>query len=279
MGWQERKSREGQPLTDRGMAAEMRRAAASLRFRLSEYMVQLGLPAGESFLSCRHGFELLFTNPRKSVIARSIFLTGVWEPKVTDFARSWIRPGMVVVDVGAHVGYYTLLFAQLVGEDGHVFAFEPIPAVNRCLEQSIRLNGFTNVTMFSTALFDVDGNSPIGRKGKLLQPDAASTKDPIIETKVFDHRREEWGIGPVDLVKIDVEGAEMNVLLGMEKCLSDSKPGLLIEVHPQGIWDFGYSPSILLEFLSERGYRAQAVDGDTIDFARGNAVIFCEPGN
>ena len=277
MGWQERPSRQGKSLTDRGLVAVMRRAMASLRFRLNEYLIRQSLPAGESFLPCRDGFGLLFTEPRKSVIARSIFLTGVWEPKVTDFARSWLRPGMVAVDVGAHVGYYTLLFAHLVGEDGHVFAFEPIPAVNRCLEQSIRLNGFANVTMFSTALLDVDGNSPIGRKGKLVQPDAASTKDPIIETRVFDHWREEWGIGPVDLVKIDVEGAEMNVLLGMENCLDDSKPSLLVEVHPQGLRDFGFSPSILLEFLSERGYRAQAVDGDTIDFAQGNVVIFCEP--
>ena len=255
----------------------MRRAMAGLRFRLRKHMIQLGMPAGEAIFPCRHGFKLLFTDPRRSVIAESIFLTGMWEPEVTDFASSWLRPGMVAVDVGAHVGYYTLLFAKLVGEDGHVFAFEPIPAVSRCLEQNIRLNGFTNVTRFSTALLDVDGNSPIGRKGKLVQGDATSTEDPIIETRVFDHWREVWGIGSVDLIKIDVEGAEMNVLLGMEKYLCDSKPRLLIELHPQGVRDFGFSPGIFLEFLSERGYRAQAIDRDAIDFSQGNVVIFCEP--
>ena len=186
---------------------------------------------------------------------------------------------MVGVDVGAHVGYYTLLLAKLAGEEGHVFAFEPLPAVSRCPGQSIRLNGFTNVTMFSTALFDADGQLAIGHKGKLVQADVTSTEDPVIETRVFDRWREAWGIEAGDLVKIDVEGAEMNVLLGMENYIRDYQPNLLVEVHPQGIGDFGFSSSILLEFLMERGYRLRAIDRDTIDFSQGNLVIFCEQGN
>ena len=255
----------------------MRRIVAGLQFRMRKYMVQLNMPTREAILSCRHGFKLLFTEPRQSAIAKSIFLTGVWEPEVTEFASSLVRPGMVVVDVGAHVGYYTMLFAKLVGEDGHVFAFEPIPAVSRCLERNTRMNGFTNVTVFSTALMDVDGSSPIGRRGKLIQVDAASLKDPIVETRVFDQWREPWGIDTVDLVKIDVEGAEMNVLLGMDNCIRDSKPGLLIEVHPQGVGGFGYSVSDLHEFLSARGYQVQVIDKPGIDSSQENMVIFCEP--
>lgn len=255
----------------------MNGVSAGLRFRLRRYMIRMSLPAGEAVLPCHHGFGLLFAEPRQSVIARSIYLTGMWEPEVTGFIQSWLKPGMVVVDVGAHVGYYSLLFAQLVGQDGQVFAFEPIPAVNRCLEQNIILNGFTNVTAFAIALLDVDGTMPIGPKGKLVQTYIPATKAPIIETRAFDRWREIWGIDAVDLIKIDVEGAEMNVLLGMEKYIQDFKPALLVEVHPQGVGDFGFSPSIFLEFLSDRCYRAQAIDRADIDFSQGSAVIFCEP--
>ena len=255
----------------------MRRLIAGLRFRLHWHMVGVRLPAGEAILPCRHGVDLLFAESRQSVIARSILLTGTWEPKVTDFVQSWLKPNMVVLDVGAHIGYYTLLFAKLVGEGGHVFAFEPMPSSRRCLEQNIGLNGFTNVTAFRFALLDEDGNLPIGRKGKLIQAGASLTESLIIETRVFDRWRETWGIDTADLIKIDVEGAEMNVLLGMEKYIHASRPALLVEVHPQGIRDFGFSPTILLEFLSEMGYCAQAIDHDTIDFSQGNVVIFCEP--
>lgn len=102
--------------------------------------------------------------------------------------------------------------------------------------------------------------------------------DIHVEVKVFDEWRLEEMIGNVDLIKIDVEGAELNVLRGMKSTLQNYHPGILVEVHPQQLESFGFSSSAVIEFLSEFGYQIEPVDKPRIDFSQGNITLFCEVG-
>jgi|TARA_B100001971_G_C18120684_1_gene499271 FkbM family methyltransferase len=230
-------------------------------------------------VSC-HGLQILLRNPRKSIIGRSIFSTGLWEPEVTQFISSKVRQGMTVFDIGADIGYYSLLLAKLVGPTGLVFSFEPIPKAKWYLDKNIEMNGLDNVRSFDFALFDEPGvaclEAPLTLSKINLSKKKLSGKDIQVEMKVFDEWKAKGELNRVDLVKLDVEGAELNVLRGMKATLQNQKPAILVEVHSQELKSFGFSPSDLIEFLSEFGYQIDPVDKLEIDFSQSNLTIFCQ---
>ncbi|MDY6836576.1 MAG: FkbM family methyltransferase [Thermodesulfobacteriota bacterium] len=228
------------------------------------------------------GFDdqlIIVHNPRRNVIGQEIFLKGVWEPEVTRYIASRIRPGMTILDVGADIGYYTLLFAKRVGPQGMVFAFEPIPEACVTLEKNIRLNGYQNVRVLDYALYDsngffvLEGPLDISRINPLKAGEGEN--DLRVETRVFDDCLEELDVDCIDLVKIDVEGAEMNVLEGMKKSLQKFHPALLVEVHPNYLGSFNRASEDLMEFLDDMGYRITPVDRPALNFQKGNITIHC----
>jgi len=236
-------------------------------------------PNQDRIVSC-HGLQILLRNPRKSIIGRSIFSTGLWEPEVTQFISSKVRQGMTVFDIGADIGYYSLLLAKLVGPTGLVFSFEPIPKAKWYLDKNIEMNGLDNVRSFDFALFDEPGvaclEAPLTLSKINLSKKKLSGKDIQVEMKVFDEWKAKGELNRVDLVKLDVEGAELNVLRGMKATLQNQKPAILVEVHSQELKSFGFSPSDLIEFLSEFGYQIDPVDKLEIDFSQSNLTIFCQ---
>jgi len=225
--------------------------------------------------------RILVRNPRQSFIGRSLYLEGIWERKETQFLPSVVKPGMTILDIGADIGYYTLLFAKLVGQ-GRVFSFEPIPKAKWYLDYNIELNCLQNVRTLSFALFDKTGEvcleDPFTKSKINLSKKNISENDIIVEMKVYDDWKYEEGIDHLDLVKIDVEGAELNILKGMKDTLESDGPGLLIEVHPQQLESFGFSATDLIEFLQNFGYRFEPIDKTKLDFSEGNITIFCESG-
>lgn len=235
---------------------------------------EMKIPNKNVTVSC-HDLRILVRNPRQSIIGRSLYLEGIWEPIVTKFISPQIKNGMTVLDIGADIGYYTLLFAKLVGNKGRVFSFEPIPKAKWFLDKNIEMNSLNNVSVLSFALFDKPGKvcleDPFTKSKINTSKKTLSENDIIVEMKVFDDWKSEEGIDRVDLVKIDVEGAELNILRGMKNTLQSDRPGLLIEVHPQLMESFGFSPSDLTEFLLEFGYQIEPVDN-----AYDNQTIFCK---
>ncbi|MGA1869109.1 MAG: FkbM family methyltransferase [bacterium] len=226
-----------------------------------------------------HGLQILVRNPHESFIGRCIYLNGVWEKEVTEFILSRIKPGFIVLDIGADIGYYTLLFAKLVGPSGHVVSFEPIPKAKWYLDKNIEINKFNNVTSHSFALFDKKGyvclEDPFHTSKINPSKQNISSNDIRVEMKVFDECAAEMGITQVNLVKIDVEGAELNILRGMRNTLQEQHPALLVEVHPQQIQTFNFSAPDIIDFLSELNYQIEPVDKPAINFDQGNITIFC----
>jgi len=236
-------------------------------FLLYNGRLQRILPAGPRI--CRGpGFRICIRPLRTSVIGRSVYFTGIWEPEMTAMAQEKIRPDWHILDVGADIGYYSMLFRSKCGPQGAVAAFEPDPEAIPFLERNIALNGFENVRVFRQALSDHRGQGmmkPAGR-GQLYPDRVGEGADATVEMVPFDELWPALGWNRLDLVKIDVEGAELSVLGGMERILEEYHPHLLLEIHPRQLKDmFRTSAGEVLRFLGKKhSYRLLPVDAPAI---------------
>ncbi|HUU84704.1 MAG TPA: FkbM family methyltransferase [Phycisphaerae bacterium] len=209
------------------------------------------------------GQKFLVGNPAESLIGQAIFYHGVWEPQATRSICPMVREGMTVVDVGAHTGYYTLLFARRVGPEGRVLAFEPEERGLAFLRRNLELNGHRNVTVLPVALSNRAARAAECQKA-FYASDAGAEPPPDasgVVARVFDRLVDDLGIQRLDVVKIDVEGAELHVLEGMSESLARWAPLILLEVHPGKLENCGRSEEELAAFLARTGYQTQPVCG------------------
>jgi len=164
---------------------------------------------------------------------------GTYEMNLQLAIRDWAQPGMVAYDVGANVGYVSLLLAKRVGESGQVFSFEPLPANQERLQKNVALNPNANVTLIPKAVADKAGETDFlvhvsGGMGRLQGSvgKKAKYKNKIkVETISLDNFVYKEKNAPPNLIKIDVEGGEVLALKGMQRLLKEAKPILLIELH------------------------------------------------
>jgi FkbM family methyltransferase len=171
--------------------------------------------------------------------ANAGYLLGTSEPAVQQIFQKLVRPGMVVYDVGANVGFYTVGAARLTGPSGRVLAFEPVLRNFVQLQRNAHLNGFDHVAAWNIALADSDGtalfnNSPNPTWGRLASVDGegtANNEKTTVTVARLDSIVEREALPLPDLIKIDVEGAEAAVLDGATGVLSKARPILLIELH------------------------------------------------
>jgi FkbM family methyltransferase len=167
------------------------------------------------------------------------YLLGIAEQEIQDVLQLWLRPGMTVYDVGANVGFITVIAARLVGEKGNVCAFGPFPMLADQAMHNASLNQFRNLSVHRVALSDQDGEAVFQvsknlTMGKLVnqeshEPDAAD--ELVVRKRKIDTLVAKEGLPDPDLVKIDVEGGEAAVLDGAAEVLRRVRPMLLIELH------------------------------------------------
>jgi FkbM family methyltransferase len=173
----------------------------------------------------------------RDVVGSYILCCGVWEEETADFLLSWLRPGMTFVDAGAHVGQYSLLASGRVGPAGRVIAFEPHPVLRPVLRRNIRRAGCTNVTVSSLALGRTSGRAdlvlhPSANFGaSSLRPDdaVAHLRRAPVKVAALDNYLDRAGVAQVDLLKMDVEGAELDVIEGASHTLA-ANPGIVLVV-------------------------------------------------
>ena len=174
---------------------------------------------------------------------------------------------MVFIDIGAHVGYYTLLAAKLVGPTGKVYAFEPAPGDHDTLLKNIELNDYMNITATNMALSDQNSTATIYFSGldtgrhSLYQHGLPEQGSAVVETTTLDNYLESQGQPNIDLIKIDVEGAEVSVLDGMSQLLLRSPNlKLIIEFNPALLQSAGVPPLKLLDRLRSLGFQLSNID-------------------
>jgi FkbM family methyltransferase len=182
----------------------------------------------------------------------------MYEPEVLYLDRL-LSPGMTFVDVGACYGVYTLVAAKLVGANGRVIAFEPAARSYDVLQENIKLNGLANVRPYRVALSDRigvsslyhhpdPGSNSLGmRQGILGAPEE-------VETNTLDSVLGSGRSGRVDMMKVDVEGAEELVFRGAREIFTTSHPAIIFEVNPEAATALGSSPRGAWDILDRMGY-------------------------
>ena len=228
---------------------------------------KLGRTLGKRKLRTRHGFMMELD--LCDWIPQDIYLTGDFESTSSAIAKKLLKPGDTVVDVGANIGYFSLLFAHCVGNTGSVYSFEPVPALASKLEKNVELNHFGQVIVSTIALSDHRGTARF-YSGPEDNTGLSSLREPRQSSGSFDAELAPFDdlvkdSSAITLVKIDVEGAELQVLRGMERLLRNARPNLLLEVTDTFLRELGDSASSLLAFLDQFGYVCYLIgDGLTL---------------
>jgi FkbM family methyltransferase len=189
---------------------------------------------------------------------------GSFERNETKIVRQILRPGMTFVDVGANVGYYTALAAQLVGPTGSVFAFDPSEYAFPRLSRMIEVNGLTNVRALQCGLADTAGERLLfGAVDEgtydLHTATMVPSDDPhraVVRTETLDRMAEQLNIKKIDFMKIDVDGFEPLVLQGAAGLIAEGRIShILFECAEVGFKRMNSSTGELLEQLRSNGFR------------------------
>lgn len=194
----------------------------------------------------------------------TLYFVGEYEPAVTKIAERTIieRNCRVFLDVGANFGWYTTLFAKYARENGSVHAFEPVPSIFQNLRKNhgLIMQGRERVHINNLALGDEAGELTINLFEGLSTGHASFStqgRDDAIpfncRVVTLDSYLEENGVGDVDLVKVDIEGAEMGFLRGANRLFTQWKPPvILMEMALNQTKNFGYKPDDLIQYLAGR---------------------------
>jgi len=187
---------------------------------------------------------------------------GTYEPELQAALREFLRPGQTVYDVGANIGYVSLLMARAVGPGGQVFAFEPLPANVERIRHNIAINHLQNVQLIPAAVTDQTGEvtfyvhdsvgmgKAAGSAGRRAQTYRAEIRVAALSLDEFVFTQ---GNPPPQAVKMDIEGGEVLALPGMKRVLETYHPLMLLELHgpesEQAAW----------QSLTAAGYRLSAM--------------------
>ena len=206
----------------------------------------------------------MYVNPRDRVITPLILKDGVWEAVESKLFKKVIRKGMTVLDLGANVGWYTLIAAKSAGKSGKVYAFEPDADNCALLRKNVQINGYKNVIVEQKAALDHNG------KIKLFL-----SRDNLGDHRTYDsHDGRKWASAEgivlddyfddnhkkIDVIKMDIQGAEMAALAGMEKIIrANDKLKMLVEFSPSLIEKSGFSPEDFLNRIVQFGFKIRVI--------------------
>ena len=205
-------------------------------------------------------------------LSRPVFIGGCIDPNEFAFLESVLKDGMVFVDAGANEGLYSLFASRCVGPSGRVFSFEPSQREFYRLGCNIQLNGLDNVHAVQAGLAEVPGeirlnvadSSHAGQNtlGKFIYQ-VPLLRTERVSAQTLDGFAAESGLTRLDILKLDVEGAERRVLEGSRKVLSELRPMILFEASDSALKKQGSSLPDVLDFLRSQNYRFYAFDEHT----------------
>jgi FkbM family methyltransferase len=197
---------------------------------------------------------------------KKLFLRGSKEPRSVAFVAELLEADMVVFDVGANIGYYSLIVARCVGTTGQVHAFEPTPALAERIRLNAYLNNLTQVIVNEVAVSEGAGTASLHISRE--DPEANSlfnmesgTDVVSVSTTGLDAYSANAGISHVDLIKIDCEGSELSVLRGARELLSrQDAPVLLLECNSASLSASGGNVSDLCQYLQDASYECYCLE-------------------
>ncbi|MFE6481561.1 FkbM family methyltransferase [Streptomyces sp. NPDC057757] len=212
-----------------------------------------------------------FAVDTQDLIQRYLYLFGVWEPHMTNWLRTRLRPGDTFVDVGANIGVFSVLASQLVGERGRVVAIEASPVFHRRLLDEARLNDCRNLRAVNAAVSDsrqtltfVLASSRNMGANSIVPWDGPAESTFTIEALPLPELLDPAEVARARVIKIDVEGAEGKVVRGLAPLLDELRPDaeISIEVTPARMAQLGDSADELLKTMTAAGFHVYRMDND-----------------
>jgi FkbM family methyltransferase len=218
----------------------------------------IGPPRSEMIIRTIHGFDLRIDPVYDSGVERSIYYTGSYEKGTLFVLSKLLRAGDTFVDVGANIGLMTVHAARIVGPKGRVVAFEPNPSTCDLLKFNVDLNRLTQVQVLPYAVGSQRGEATIftdpGRnrgRASLIQPEGGMAASKVEVVRLADQLK---GMGPVRLIKMDIEGYELEAVKGMGTMLQGpDRPMLMIECSSDRENSHGQGTLAIFEYLQALG--------------------------
>jgi FkbM family methyltransferase len=210
----------------------------------------------------------------RDVIGRYIYYFGIWEPNLTRWIERRLEPGDGFIDVGANIGYYSLLASRLVGDTGNVVSVEALPAIFAALQHNLRINGAANVRAVNCAAWDKEETLTIYTEPENLP--GQTTVMPAWAGKYHLATQSRVPAAPLSailkpeefkaarIVKIDAEGAEWHVLCGMKPLMALCRDDVefTVEVNSKALEADRRTPQDVLDFFAGYGFHAYQVEND-----------------
>ncbi len=229
-------------------------------------------------VSFRRGLrlEVDLANP----MGQAVYYRGAHEPALADFLERTLRPGMTVIDVGANIGEVSVLASALVSPGGRVVAVEVSPTTLPRLKRNLALNGARNVDVVESAVADVDGHVPF-HLGLGTDSGSSSMSPPhdftgeILQVPAvrLDSLVSSLGL-VVDVVKLDIEGAEYAALRGFRECMTGAHPPIVVfEYHADVAGRMGWNLDDLTRYLTACGYSIT----ESLDVGAGRENLVARP--
>jgi len=206
----------------------------------------------------------------QSMRLHPIFATQNWETVEAKSYKAFanaIKLGDVIFDVGAHIGTYTIIALQKSGSQGKVISYEPHNFTRNYLVKHLQWNG----VMGRTIIRDICCGKNVGTINFYCLPEQAEGMNGLVPVDGFERQtvnvttldQEVQNLGLIpNLIKIDVEGGELEVLQGAELTLEKYKPQLHLSLHPAALSKLNQTPETVMEWLRQKGYKTEIIDID-----------------
>jgi FkbM family methyltransferase len=209
----------------------------------------------------------------RNEFGKQIFVGGAIDPNEFCFLDRLLRKGMTFADVGANEGLYTVFAARRVGSEGRVLAFEPSRRERARLLRNLERNGLTNVELIACALAERDGEARLfvaheehsghNTLGRFVYRDVELEEEEVVPVHSLDSAAAERGLERVDVVKVDIEGAEEAFLSGARRTLTVMRPVMLLELTDLSLRAQNSSAGEVLGHLGAMNYRILVFDPRT----------------
>lgn len=194
---------------------------------------------------------------RENHIERSILDTGFWEPLETKAVKRLLKVDDVVFDIGANIGYFTLLMSRLVGDNGQVHCFEPTTYAFNRLQQNIAINPtlpFHNLHLNNKGLSSRSERKIESFESRFSSRRLAHDEEELIEFITLDDYFYSLKLDRVDFIKIDVDGYDFEVIEGGGRILKKYRPAIMAEICNRVLKERGVDSTSYLELYLEYGY-------------------------
>lgn len=221
----------------------------------------------------------VFWLAKSSYVDDCIIRDGVFEPACTEIVKRLVRPGQIVIDVGANIGYYSVLFSKIVGGSGRVFAFEPTQHYRSVLLRNLAANKLSNVEILPVGLSDRRQRVGIqvGTSSATIHPPEKLPHEfeEVIDLLSLDEFVESMTLERIDFIKVDVDGHEPLFLDGARRVLDKFNPLILLEVSHLHYLEAGVSAWDFYARLKRDGYRIYDEEGLVELRTRSDFLIKC----